>query len=87
MSWEFLFRGFLQHGLEDSCGVFNAVLIQSLAAAALHFGHPMTETLGAFGGSIFWGFLVLRTRSLLSGAVQHAVLGIFLNVFITALPR
>ena len=81
-AWEFFFRGFLQHGLEDSCGLFNAVLIQSLAAAMLHFGHPMTETLGAFGGSIFWGFLVLRTRSLLAGTVQHAALGIALNWFL-----
>lgn len=81
-AWEFMFRGLMLHGLIDSCGIYNAVLISALASAMLHFGHPLTEVLGAVGGGVFWGLLALRTKSILSGAVQHAALGIALNAFL-----
>ena len=80
--WEFFFRGFMQHGLRDSFGIYNAVLVQTMASAMLHFGHPISETLGAICGGLLWGFLVLRCRSLLAGYIQHSVLGITLDWFI-----
>ncbi|MDO5580020.1 MAG: CPBP family intramembrane metalloprotease [Planctomycetia bacterium] len=82
LAWEFLFRGFIQHGLEASCGLTNAILIQTLASVMLHFGHPFTEVLGSIAGGLFWGFIVVRTRSLYSGWLQHAALGIFLDYFL-----
>lgn len=81
-AWEFMFRGFLLRGLAPSCGFVNAVLISALATSLLHIGHPLSETLGTIGGSIFWGFLALRTRSILSGTVQHAASGITLEYFL-----
>ena len=83
-AWEFMFRGFMLRGLSDSCGMFNAVLIAALASAMLHYGHPLTEVLGAVGGGVFWGLLAFRTRSILSGAIQHAVLGISLDFFLVS---
>ena len=80
--WEFFFRGFMQHGLRDSFGIYNAILVQTMASAMLHFGHPMTETLGAIVGGLLWGFFVLRCRSLWAGLIQHSVLGITLDWFI-----
>ena len=77
--WEFFFRGFMQHGLRDSFGLYNAILVQTMASAMLHFGHPMTETLGAIGGGLLWGFLVLRCRSIWAGFLQHSVLGITID--------
>ncbi|MCL2117571.1 MAG: CPBP family intramembrane metalloprotease [Planctomycetaceae bacterium] len=80
--WEFFFRGWMQHGLRDSFGIYNAILVQTMASAVLHFGHPMSETLGAIAGGLLWGFLVLRCRSLWAGLIQHSVLGITLDWFI-----
>ena len=77
--WEFLFRGFLQHGLRESCGLANAVLIQTLASTMLHFGHPSVEVFASIVAGIFWGWLAVQTRSLLSGFLQHALLGIILD--------
>ena len=80
--WEFFFRGFMQHGLRDSFGIYNAVLVQTMASTMLHFGHPLTETLGSIAGGLLWGFLALRCRSIWSGFLQHSVLGITLDWFI-----
>ena len=77
--WEFLFRGFLQHGLSERCGVATAVLIQTSASAMLHYGHPVSEVFGAVIAGLVWGFLFYRTRSILSGLGQHALLGIVLD--------
>ena len=80
--WEFFFRGFMQHGLRDSFGIYNAILVQTMASAVLHFGHPMSEMLGAIAGGLLWGFFVLHCRSLWAGFLQHSVLGIALDWFI-----
>jgi membrane protease YdiL (CAAX protease family) len=77
--WEFYFRGFLLFGLRESTGEVNAVLIQTLASALLHIGSPASETFGAIGGGLLWGLLALRTRSIISGTLQHFALGIALD--------
>ncbi len=79
LAWEFMFRGFLQLGLADSCGPVPAVTIQVLASTMLHYGHPISETLGCVAGGLLWGFFVYRTRSIFSGWGQHALLGILLD--------
>jgi membrane protease YdiL (CAAX protease family) len=82
LGWEFFFRGFLLHGLRGSVGDANAVLIQALASALLHIGGPAAETFGSILGGLLWGVLALYTRSLLSGLIQHALLGLALDAFI-----
>lgn len=77
--WEFLFRGFLQKGLSERCGVPTAILVQTLASVMLHYGHPASEVFGAVIAGIVWGFFVYRTQSIYSGLGQHALLGIVLD--------
>ena len=83
-AFEFFFRGFLLRGLSDSCGLTNALLIQAAACLCFHFGHPACEMWGSFAGSLFWGYIVLRNDSILSTWVQHAALGIGLDVGLLA---
>lgn len=80
--WEFLFRGFLQHGLSERCGVPTAVLAQTLATTMLHYGHPTAEVVGSVAAGLFWGFLAVRTKSILSGFAQHALLGIAIDALL-----
>ena len=77
--WEFLFRGFLQHGLSERFGLLTAILIQTLASTILHYGHPPVEIFGSIIAGLAWGFFAYRTRSILSGLGQHALLGIVLD--------
>lgn len=81
-AWEFMFRGFIQKGLEPSCGLRNAVLIQVVTSVMLHYGCPQTEVWGSLVGGLFWGFLAIRTQSIFSGWVQHATLGIAMDAFL-----
>ncbi|MDR1384461.1 MAG: CPBP family intramembrane metalloprotease [Planctomycetaceae bacterium] len=80
--WEFFFRGFLQNGLKDSLGIYNAILIQTMASAMLHFGHPCSEAIASIFGGILWGIIAVRCGSIWSGFVQHSVLGITLDWFL-----
>jgi membrane protease YdiL (CAAX protease family) len=77
--WEFLFRGFVQHGLSERYGVLAAILVQTMASTLLHYGHPASELFGALIAGLVWGFVAYRTRSILSGLGQHALLGIVLD--------
>ena len=79
LGWEFLFRGFMQQGLSDRCGVPAAILVQTMASVMLHYGNPSAEVFGAVIGGIVWGIFVHRTRSILSGFGQHAMLGIIVD--------
>ncbi|MDR3232140.1 MAG: CPBP family intramembrane metalloprotease [Planctomycetaceae bacterium] len=77
--WEFLFRGFMQHGLSERCGLPAAVLMQTAASTMLHYGHPASEVFAAIAAGLVWGTFAYRTQSILSGFGQHALLGIVLD--------
>lgn len=83
LGWEFHFRGFLQMGLRARLGDVNALLVQVLASVVLHIGRPASETYASFLAGILWGLLAYRTRSLLSGLAQHALMGIALDWFLS----
>jgi len=82
LGWEFHFRGFLQLGLRRALGDRSALMVQVLASTMLHIGRPATETYGAIAVGLLWGVLAYRTRSLLSGLVQHYTLAVSLDWFI-----
>jgi uncharacterized protein len=82
IGWEFQFRGFMQHGLQASMGTANALSVQIMASVIVHIGKPTGEIYGSIIGGLIWGILAFRTRSLLSGLLQHAMLGILLDWFI-----
>jgi membrane protease YdiL (CAAX protease family) len=80
--WEFGFRGFVQCGLREEMGDWNAILVQTLASSILHIGKPLEETLGAILGGLVWGVIAFRSRSLLVPLLTHGVLGLSLDLFI-----
>ncbi len=79
MGWEFYFRGFMQFGLRERFGDGGAIMCQVLASTLLHIGTPASEAFGAVLGGIIWGLLAFRTRSILSGFLQHSLLGLVLD--------
>jgi membrane protease YdiL (CAAX protease family) len=48
----------------------------------MHLGKPVGEVYGSIIGGLIWGLLAYRTRSLLSGLLQHFLLGVLLDWFI-----
>jgi len=82
LGWEFHFRGFLQFGLQEKLGRVNSLLVQVLASSLLHIGKPDIESFSAIVAGIVWGIVAYRTRSILSGTLQHYTLGILLDWFI-----
>lgn len=82
MAWEFYFRGFMQRGLTPLCGVGPAILVQTMASALAHLGRSPTEMFASILGGLLWGWLSNRTRSVVSGCLQHALLGVGLDAFI-----
>jgi membrane protease YdiL (CAAX protease family) len=81
MGWEFHFRGFYQHGLAPHLGLECAVLTQTLASGLAHFDKPPAELLASIAGGVLLGVLAVRTRSILSGLLLHATLGIAIDLF------
>ena len=81
-SWEFHFRGFIQHAIEKSGGITTAICVQTLASTLAHFGRPASEVFASILAGILWGALAWRARSLLAGILQHWLLGASLDFFI-----
>ncbi len=79
--WEFHFRGLSQHGLAPHMGLACAVLVQTLASSLAHFDKPPTELLASVAGGVLLGVLAVRTRSIVSGMLLHASLGIAIDLF------
>ena len=79
VGWEFYFRGFMQFGLRRAMGDVNTILVQVLVSCIFHLGKPAPEIYGSIFGALLWGVLAFRTRSLLSGMLQHFLLGIGLD--------
>jgi uncharacterized protein len=84
-AWEFHFRGFLQFGLEKSHGISVGIWVQTLASMLAHFGKPGSEIFASILAGLLWGALAWRTRSLLSGFLQHWLLGASLDFFLCRL--
>ena len=82
LGWEFMFRGYLLFGLADRYGVAAAMMIQVMASALIHVGKPPIETFLAIPVGLYWGWIALRTRSIVSSFLQHAALGIATDAFI-----
>jgi membrane protease YdiL (CAAX protease family) len=72
----------MQFGLRRSLGDANALLVQVLASCLLHLGKPAVEVYGSIFAAVLWGLVAFRTRSVLSGLMQHFVLGVALDWFI-----
>lgn len=84
VGWEIYFRGFMQFGLQARFGVWQAILVQTLASCLLHIGKPTGEIFGSIAGGILWGIIAYRGQSIWPCLGMHATLGILLDVFICA---
>jgi uncharacterized protein len=82
LGWEFCFRGFLQFGLRDAMGDWNAILVQTALSCILHIGKPSGEIYGSMVGALVWGIVAFRSRSLLYPILTHWLLGLSLDFFI-----
>jgi membrane protease YdiL (CAAX protease family) len=67
---EFLFRGFLVHGLKHRFGAY-AIFVMMVPYCMLHFTKPLPETLASILGAVALGFMSLRTRSIWMGTAIH----------------
>ena len=83
LGWEFFFRGYMQFGLQGTFGVWNAILVQTLASCLLHIGKPPAEIYGSILGGIVWGLMAWRGHSLLFVILLHWLLGEALDVYIS----
>lgn len=69
-SWEFFFRGFLLFGLARRYGD-EAILLQAIPFAVAHFGKPEVETLSTIFGGAAFGYVALKTDSMLYPFLIH----------------
>jgi uncharacterized protein len=67
---EAFFRGFLLFALYRRFG-YHAVAIMVVPYCMIHFGKPFAETLGSIGAGLLLGYLALRGRSWVPGALLH----------------
>lgn len=79
VAWEFLFRGWMLHGLLPHWGRGPAILAQMLPFAVMHLGKPELEALGSIIAGLALGILSLRTRSFVYGALLHATIAVWMD--------
>jgi len=86
VGWETFFRGYLVLGLADRIGPLPAVGLSTLVSTAVHLGKPCAEVWGAVAVGFLFGWLALRTRSILWPLIVHAAVGVLNDVFVVFLP-
>jgi membrane protease YdiL (CAAX protease family) len=82
VGFEIFFRGFVQFGLRESFGDWNAILVQTALSCLVHIGKPSGEIYGAIVGGLVFGIVAFRSRSLLYVILAHWILGVSLDLFI-----
>jgi membrane protease YdiL (CAAX protease family) len=78
-SWEFIFRGFMLFGLKDRFGSL-AIWIQAIPFAIMHLGKPELETLSTIFGGAAFGYIDLKSRSVLPSVAIHWAIYIMMVV-------
>lgn len=79
LSLEFFFRGFLLQGLRRAMGS-NAIFVMIVPYCMIHYGKPMSETLGAIGAGLILGTLAMRTRSIWGGVLIHVGVAVMMDL-------
>jgi len=82
IGWEIFFRGFMQFGLRESLGDWNAIMVQTIASCLIHIGKPDGEIYSSILGGIVWGIVAFRAQSILYIIMIHWLLGVSLDFFI-----
>jgi|Deesub1362A_J573_1020465.scaffolds.fasta_scaffold00151_4 membrane protease YdiL (CAAX protease family) len=68
---EFFFRGFLLFSLEKEIGGKMAILLHSILYVFIHLGKPWPEIPYSFFAGLVFGYLALKTRSILPSTLTH----------------
>ena len=76
---EFFFRGYLLHGVKRRFGAY-AIFVMMVPYCMIHFGKPMPETLGAIVAGLALGYLALKSKSWVHGALLHWSIGITMDL-------
>ncbi len=79
IAWDFMFRGWMVHGIAPQWGKGPAVLLQVAPFAVMHLGKAELEALGSIVAGIALGLLSLRTRSFYYGALIHGIVAIWMD--------
>lgn len=79
IAWEFLFRGWMVHGLTPKWGRGPAILAQVAPFAVMHLGKAELEALGSIIAGVALGILSVRTRSFYYGALIHGVVAVWMD--------
>ncbi len=79
IAWEFLFRGWMVHGLAPKWGTGAAILAQVAPFAVMHLGKAELEALGSIIAGVALGILSVRTRSFYYGALIHGVVAVWMD--------
>lgn len=79
VAWEFLFRGWMIHGIAPKWGTGKAILMTVIPFAVMHLGKAELETLGSIVAALALGILSVRTRSMLYGALIHGAVAIWMD--------
>ncbi len=82
IGWEIYFRGFMQFGLRESVGDWQAILIQTALSCIVHIGKPAGEIYSSILGGLVWGIIAFRARSIVFVILLHWLLGVSLDFFI-----
>lgn len=82
-AWEFFFRGLLLFGLRRQLGDLTALLLQTLPSALWHIGYPDSELYASIAGGLLFGWLALRTGSILWPFLLHAGIGLITDLSIS----
>lgn len=76
---ESFFRGFVIFALFRRFG-FHAVVIMTIPYCMIHFGKPLPETLGSIIAGLALGYMALKSKSWLPGALLHWSIGFTMDV-------
>lgn len=79
LSLEAFFRGFFIFALFKRFGYYS-VVIMTIPYCMIHFGKPVTETLGAVAAGLLLGYLALKSKSWLPGAMLHCGVGLTMDI-------
>jgi len=79
ISTELVFRGFMAIGMAHLLGR-GAILPMVVCYAALHFGKPLGETIGAVFGGYILGVIALHSRNIWGGIVAHVGIAWFMDL-------
>lgn len=82
---EFLYRGFVLHGIKKDYGPYPAVLVSLIPYVYLHWEKAPIEAFGSFPVGLALSYLSLRANSIWYGVILHTSIALGFNAAIFAL--